>query len=279
MAKAFNDLNQAGPAHALTEQQKITKFEGGLRDDKAISWSITAKIQWNQLPSAEQTFHSFCNEFSKYMSKMKTLSGTGSRTFRISAIGTGRGRGGRGRFGRGRGRGRRGRGRGRHGRGFRHNPYSFSPPLSGSFKAEAKVYSSTEWGNLDSSQKQQVTDMKVRDGWINGQTPPPGCTLDQHGFAVASTALVAAVQRSIAATSTAPTFPPVPSVVTVSAPSNQSSGNATPVINTSTSTAGSTFGRTGTRVQSDNVSQISQISINGQRYNGPVYDANHNRIV
>ena len=100
----------------------------------------------------------------------------------------------------------------------------------------------------------------------------------QHGFAVASTALVAAVQRSIAATTTAPTFPPVPSVVTVSAPSNQSSGNATPVINTSASTAGSTFGRTGTRVQSDNVRQISQISINGQRYNGPVYDANHNRI-
>ena len=64
MAKAFNDLNQAGPAHALTEKQKITKFEGGLRDDKTISWSITTKIQWNQLPSAEQTFDSFYNEFS-----------------------------------------------------------------------------------------------------------------------------------------------------------------------------------------------------------------------
>ena len=37
MAKAFNYLKQAGPAHVLTEQQKITKFEGGLRDDKAIS--------------------------------------------------------------------------------------------------------------------------------------------------------------------------------------------------------------------------------------------------
>ena len=70
---------------------------------------------------------------------MKTLTGTGSRTSRISAIGTGRGREERGRFGRGRGRGRRGRGRGRHGRGFRHNPYSFSPPLSGSFKAEASI--------------------------------------------------------------------------------------------------------------------------------------------
>ena len=105
MAKAFNDLAQSGPAHSLTEPQKITKFESGLCDDKAITWSITAKNQWNQLPPAEQTFDSFYNEFSKYMSKMKTLLGTSSQTSQISNCNTNRGRGMRGRGGRGCGRG------------------------------------------------------------------------------------------------------------------------------------------------------------------------------
>ena len=278
MAKAFNDLSQAGPAHSLSEQQKITKFEGGLRDEKAISWAITAKIQWNQLPPAEQTFDSFFNEFSKYMSKMKTLTGSTSRTSRISAFGTGRGRGGRGRGSRGGGRGRRGRGRGRRGRGSRYNPYSFIPPTGGSFQPEAKVYGSAEWGNLDSHQRQAVTNIKIQNGWINGQTPPAGCVLDQHGYAVASTTLVAAVQRSIAAASTAPSLPPAPSNPVALSPPTMSARGVPPIINTSASTAGNTFGRSGTRISSDSVSQISQVSINGQTYNGPLFDANHNRI-
>ena len=74
------------------------------------------------------------------MSKVKTLTGTGSCTSRISALDTGRGREGKGRSRRGRGCGRRGRGRGHLGRGSIHNPNFFIPPHSGSFQPEARVY-------------------------------------------------------------------------------------------------------------------------------------------
>ena len=99
-------MTQLGPAHSLTEPQKITKFESGLCDDKAINWLITAKNQCNQLPPAEQTFDLFYNEFSKYMSKMKTLLGTSTCTSRVANFNTNRGQGNRGHGGRGRGRGR-----------------------------------------------------------------------------------------------------------------------------------------------------------------------------
>ena len=120
MANGFNDLAQAGPAHLLNEQQKVTKFENGLKDTTAISWAITAKNHWNNLPVPDQTFDRFYNEFSKFMTKFKTLSTPDTRSSRIASFGT-EGRGGRGGRGRGRGRGRsnrNGRG-GRYGRGNR----------------------------------------------------------------------------------------------------------------------------------------------------------------
>ena len=43
MSGTFNDLAQSGATHQLNEQQKITKFENGLKDSNAISWAITAK--------------------------------------------------------------------------------------------------------------------------------------------------------------------------------------------------------------------------------------------
>ena len=101
MASAFNDLSQAGPAHCLNEQQKITKFENGLKDTNAISWAITAKNHWNSLPVPDQTFDNFYNEFSKYMTKFKTMSTPDSRASRIGQFESANGRGcGRGRGGR-----------------------------------------------------------------------------------------------------------------------------------------------------------------------------------
>ena len=93
MSKAFNDLELAGAAHTLTEQQKITKFEHGLKESNAISWSITAKNQWNTFPLANQTFDSYYNEFSQYMTKFKTMSSQGNCNSCISAFNTGQGRG------------------------------------------------------------------------------------------------------------------------------------------------------------------------------------------
>lgn len=100
MSKAFNDLEAAGPAHSLSEQQKITKFKQGLKDPNAISWAITAKNQWNSFAAANQTFDAYYNKFSQFMTKFKTLSSSSSRTSPLAPMSTGRGRG-RGRGGRG----------------------------------------------------------------------------------------------------------------------------------------------------------------------------------
>ena len=92
---------------------------------------------------------------------------------------------------------------------------------------------------------------------------------------------MAAVQRSIAATSIAPSLPPAPSTSIVPPPPHVSTANDSgvpPVINTNASTAGTSFGQAGTQIPSNSVSQISQVSINGRAYQGAVYDSNHNRI-
>ena len=56
MMNAFNDLNNSGPGHHLSEAQKIVKFEAGLKQDTAIRYSITAKTSFDRLPANEQTF-------------------------------------------------------------------------------------------------------------------------------------------------------------------------------------------------------------------------------
>ena len=156
----------------------------------------------------------------------------------------------------------------------------------GNFTPEARIYSDDKWNQLTSQQKQSIQDLKGRDGWVNGQTPPPGCTIDQHGYATALTALVAAVQQTIAATSSDASnivpLPPAPQPGTVMIPPASPSPNSSvpPVINTNASTAGASFGRRGTRVPNSNnsTSQVSMVSINGTTYNGPIFDGNGNRL-
>ena len=289
MSNAFNDLSQAGASHSLNDHQKITKFEQGLKETTAISWAITAKNHWNTFPADEQTFDSFYNEFSKYMTKFKTLNTPDIRQSRISALGSsergrGRGRGyrgGRGRGGRGRGRyGRGGRGRGRYG----YNPYSMSRNYNSqeSFTPVAKMYTSEEWQALNPQQRRQIHDLKASQGWINGQTPPPGFTIQDDGSAAPSSHLVAAVRQSMIGNtntsngSTMIPLPPPPPPIVPGIP---------PIINTNPSQAGASFGRRGThntnqQQENDNntVSNVSMISINGRNYNGAVFDANGNRI-
>ena len=43
MLKNFNMLELTGVAHILMEEQKIIKFEAGLKEDKAINYSISSK--------------------------------------------------------------------------------------------------------------------------------------------------------------------------------------------------------------------------------------------
>lgn len=111
MNQCFLDLEQSGPVHRLTEEQKITKSESGLVEDKAISYSIQAKAQWNALPLPQRNFDAYFNIFSASMSKHNLfVHDNPQRRSRISQVGTSRGRGRS--YSRGSGRGH-GRGRGR----------------------------------------------------------------------------------------------------------------------------------------------------------------------
>ena len=47
MTNAFNNLSLAGPAHILSEPQKI-KFEAGLKEDNALKFAISAKSEWDK---------------------------------------------------------------------------------------------------------------------------------------------------------------------------------------------------------------------------------------
>ena len=48
-------LELAGIMYLLTEEQKIIKFETGLKEEKAINYSISAKSAWDALPELERT--------------------------------------------------------------------------------------------------------------------------------------------------------------------------------------------------------------------------------
>ena len=73
MSKNFNLLELAGIAHLLTEEQKIIQFESGLKEDKAISYSITSKSILDALPVNQRFFDSYNNTFSSFMNKHNIL--------------------------------------------------------------------------------------------------------------------------------------------------------------------------------------------------------------
>ena len=81
---------------------------------------------------------------------------------------------------------------------------------------------------------------------------------------------------TIAAAYSAPPLPPPPTHGMVPPPP------PVPFINTNASQTGSSFGRQGTRIapssDSTQISNVSAVTINGQTYNGPVFDRNNNRI-
>ena len=86
MSKNFNLLELAGIAHLLTEEQKIIQFESGLKEDKAISYSITSKSIWVALPKNQRTFDSYYYTFSSFMNKHNTLVQNNPRKIQISQM-------------------------------------------------------------------------------------------------------------------------------------------------------------------------------------------------
>ena len=79
-------LELVGIAHLLAEEQKIVKFESGLKEDKAISYSITSKSIWDALPKNQRNFDLYYNIFSSIMNKHNTLVQSNPRKVQISQI-------------------------------------------------------------------------------------------------------------------------------------------------------------------------------------------------
>ena len=71
--KVFQDLQDAGPSHELTNQQQITAFKRGFRDHEAIRCTIQAFSQLASLPTDEQTFPKWYNIMNGQLNTFLTL--------------------------------------------------------------------------------------------------------------------------------------------------------------------------------------------------------------
>ena len=305
MTKNFNLLESAGAEYTLTDAQKISKFEEGVKEVNAIRYCIDAKTAYDALPAADKTFDRYYNIFSSAMNKYTTMANTSSgyntrsRTSNTNIIGatsfssSGRGTRGRGR-GRGQGRGR-GRGRGRsNNQSNRHSGggpgFDSFAPTYGNFVAEAKIYPPNVYRHLTLQQKKSVDALKQEQGWLSSTQPPPGFTIDQStGKATPSNAIISAIQTASVAGGQSTLFPPTvppgpPTMIQLPPPSNMSLPPPPPPPPTDSQSidmtqAGSQFGRRGTRQQPpDTQNSVSMVSINGQPYMGKIYDSSGNPL-
>ena len=151
----------------LTESQNTNSFENRIKEPKYINFSITGKMEQNNLTANQQTFDTYYNYMSASYWRLQSLvNPTGYRVtqhYDISQLS----KGGCGRGGHRRGRGYRGRGYvcgcghgrgvqgGSGGRSYGHNPYEVSIRY-GTFMAEARVHPADKWIILYLQQKNNI---------------------------------------------------------------------------------------------------------------------------
>ena len=283
MSKNFNMLELAGIAHLLTEEQKIIKFEAGLKEDKAINYSINAKSIWDSLPDNNKTFDSYYNTFSSFMNKHNTLVQGNNRRAQISQAkferyhaNKARNRPVRQRFS-----GNRGRGRGRGSAKTRaFGPYTMVKNTRGNFKPETRIYSKEEYLNLTPAQKSQVHELKMKSGWIDGRTPPPGFQVNESTGEIEPTSQMVSTIRAATAKVTFQDRGDDRSNASLPPPIHLVGGSVNDSIESPVQVqVGSTFGRSGRRQPHSNNSTISSVTtVNGKAYQGHVYDERGNRL-
>ena len=174
------------------------------------------------------------------------------------------------------------RGRGRHRGGMRSRTYnlnSMARNFRDNFKAEAKLYSKDECNSLTPSQKSQIHELKLSNGWIDGRTPPPGFQINyQTGRAESSMQMVSAIRAATSNTSydnnthnqSRVEFAPLPHVIDESTSRALGESNRTPL--------GTSFGRSWRRQPPSSNSTISSVTLNGRSYHGPVFDNKGNKL-
>ena len=160
-----------------------------------------------------------------------------------------------------------------------YNPYAMIRNTRTSFKPEARIYSKEEYSNLTPIQKSQVHEFKLKNGLLNGCTPPPGFQINERTGEVEPTSQLVSTIRE-AATSTVQhgqthehesvSLSPSPHLVGDSINRTREVVDSVHV--------GSTFGRTGKRCPPSNDSTISSVTVNGKSYQGPIFDERSNRL-
>ena len=150
-------------------------------------------------------------------------------------------------------------------------------PVYGNFTPEAKLYPPEIFRNLTYDQKKSISELKISQHWIDSSTPPPGFTIDmQTGFATPSNAMISAMRTAnISNTNTMippPNFNNPPSIIHLPPP--PAPIPMVPPPSNPHNNAGANFGRSGSR--NCDSATVSTVSINGQPYQGQIYDRNGN---
>ena len=65
-------------------------------------------------------------------------------------------------------------------RSWTYSPYSMARNFRENIKSEAGIYSKDEYNNLTPSQKSQIPELKLKQGWLDKCTPPPGLRVNPH---------------------------------------------------------------------------------------------------
>ena len=146
-------------------------------------------------------------------------------------------------------------------------------------KAEARVYSEDEYNNLTPNKKSQIHNLKLRNRWLDGCTPPPGFQINHlMGGAEPNTQMVSAITAAISNTSyynnnhsqSRVEFAPLPHIIDGSTTGASVEGNPTPL--------GTSFGRSERHQPHSSNSTISSITLNGRSYHGLVFNDKGNKL-
>ena len=149
------------------------------------------------------------------------------------------------------------------------------------FTPELKVYKGPEFASLTQSQKQLVSQLKRNADWIDEITPPIGQIIDYNSDYPAPDRNYQASVHNITV-QPAPSFASINSVQLPPIPTNNIQPPDTVLIQGNN--AGSAFAPRRTSaatVHHDNTSttsSISHVTINGQPFNGPIYDKNGRQL-
>ena len=160
-----------------------------------------------------------------------------------------------------------------------YNPYAMVRNSRHNFKPEVRIYSREECSNLAPTQKSQVQELKLKNGWLNGRTPPPGFQINEGTGEVEPTSQLVSTIRA-ATTSTlhygqsyeqeSIDLPPSPHLVRDSISTAREGANFKHV--------GSTFGQIGKRYPPSNNSTTSSVTVIGKFSQGPIFDERGNRL-